>query len=320
VRRLAIFALPFVVVALIGTGVTSAAAASVDPFAQSCPSTTLEEGATGKLNHNPAARKAIVPAGASALRLCRYYGFGAGRQTPKTQARAGKLQDQAVVHSRAVLEGLTFEFKELAAAPKGPISCPFDEGAELYAVFFYPHAKPVILRVSLSGCQFVSGAAPRARNLNRSLEHKLLRLVEGKRAKSPGPDKVTEKRAVERTSHLTIAGARHSVKEDLAEVCEGQCTASRILGCERKSSAIVVCRVEVTLTSGKVCHGNYRLRQLEGARLNELPGGDTRDECTLAFFPRELREMLEEENRREEEREAEEAKGVKRSYDRTAGG
>jgi hypothetical protein len=82
----------------------------------------------------------------------------------------------------------------------------------------------------------------------------------------------------------------------------------------------VICRVEVTLASGTVCHGNYRLRQLEGARMDELPGGDTRDECTLAFFPRELREMLEEENRREEEREAEEAKGVKRSYDRPAGG
>jgi hypothetical protein len=316
VKRLAILALPVLLLVLI---VAPEAAASPDPFAHACPAEALEEGVAGELNHNPAAKRSIVPGGAIALRLCRYYGFGAGRQTPKSQARAGELQDQAVIRSQTVLEGLTLEFKELIAAPKGPISCPFDEGAELYVVFSYAHAKPVILHVSLSGCRFVFGAAPRGRNLNRSLEHKLLRLVERKRARSAGPDKVTEMRAVQRTSHLTIAGARHSVKEDVAEACEGQCTASRILGCERKSSAIVVCRVEVTLTSGRVCHGNYRLRQLEGARLNELPGGDTRDECTLAFFPRELREMLEEENR-EEEREAEEAKAAKRSYDRTAGG
>jgi hypothetical protein len=230
VKRLATLASTVIAVSFLAApagSMAAATAAEADPFATACPAETLEEGAVAKLNHNPAATRAIVPAGATSMRLCRYYGFGAGRQTPKTQARAGELQDQAVIRSRTILEGLTLEFKELAAAPKGPISCPFDEGAELYAVFFYAHAKPVVLHVSLSGCQFVSGAAPRARNLNRSLEHKLLRLVEGKRAGAPGPDKVTERRAVERTSHLTVAGARHSVKEDLAEVCEEQCTASR---------------------------------------------------------------------------------------------
>ncbi len=319
-KRLAILALPVVLVVLLAAPVAQAAAASADPFARACPPETLEEGSAGELNHNPAAKRSIVPAGATSLRLCRYYGFGAGRQTPKTQARAGELQDQAVVHSRAVLEGLALEFKELAAAPKGGVSCPFDEGAELYAVFFYPHAHPVVLHVSLSGCHFVAGGAPRARVLDRSLERKLLRLVEGKRARA-GSDKVAEKRAVAYPPpHLSIAGARHSVKGFLAEACEGQCTASRIVGCERQTPATVVCRVEVTLTSGKVCHVNYRQRQLpEGARIIEPPGGDTRDKCVLIFVPPPLREILEEENRKEEH-EHKEATAAKRSYDRTAGG
>jgi hypothetical protein len=38
-----------------------------------------------------------------------------------------------------------------------PASCPFDDGAELYAVFFYREAEPVIIHVALSGCRFPPG-------------------------------------------------------------------------------------------------------------------------------------------------------------------
>jgi hypothetical protein len=34
-----------------------------EPFADGCPTAALEEGAVTKLNHNPAAKKATVPAG-----------------------------------------------------------------------------------------------------------------------------------------------------------------------------------------------------------------------------------------------------------------
>lgn len=78
-----------------------------------------------------------------------------------------------------LLEGLTDEFKELEAAPKGLISCPFDDGTELYAIFFYAHADPVILHVALSGCRFASGAVRRAREMTESLEHKLVSLAKG---------------------------------------------------------------------------------------------------------------------------------------------
>ncbi|HEY5332652.1 MAG TPA: hypothetical protein VIJ21_03830 [Solirubrobacterales bacterium] len=180
-KRLSILAMSFILVLCI-----CAQARAAEPFASGCPNEALEGGAAAKLNRNPEARQAIVPAGATSMRICRYYGFGAGTQTPKTQARVGKLQDQALVHGRDLLESLALALKELEAAPKGPISCPFDEGAQLYAVFSYRDAKPVILDVSLSGCEFVSGGVKRARQMTVSLEKKLVRLAEGRQVKK-GP-------------------------------------------------------------------------------------------------------------------------------------
>lgn len=311
-RRLAILILPAVLSVLLAAlgGPTGAAAA--EPFDRTCPAEALEEGAEAELNHNPVAKRSIVPGGATSLRLCRYYGFGEfGKQTPKTQARAGQLQEQAVVDSRPVIEGLTLEFRELNAPPLGPIHCPADEGAELYAVFFYPHAKPVILRVSLSGCRFVVGAVPRARWLNSSLEHKLLRLVGGQHVKAPKHGKVTENSVAQhRPPHLKIAKARRMVQENLAEDCAGLCTASNVVGCERKTAAIVVCRVEATLQSGEVCDSRFTLRELEGGPVVLSPkAGNIEDPCVVVFFPPEIREHI-----------AEETKAAKRGYDRPAGG
>jgi hypothetical protein len=319
VRRLAILLVSLALPALLSA--SPAAAANADPFAQSCPAKALEEGAAGKLNHNPAAKRAIVPAGAIALRLCRYYGFGAVRQTPKTQARVGDLRDQTVVHSRAVLEGLTLEFKELAAAPKGPVNCPEDEGAELYAVFFYRAAEPVVLHVSLSGCRFVSGGAPRARDLSTSLEHKLLRLVEGRRVKAPKHPKVTEKSVAQHhPPHLKLAKARHMVEEELVEDCADLCSSSKVTGCDRRTDAIVACHVEATLPSGRVCRSHYTLREFEeGSIAIEGAVGNVKSKCDRVFLPPEIREHLEEEESGEKH-ERGEAKGTKRSYDRTAGG
>jgi hypothetical protein len=115
---LAILVVAGLAASLIGAARANAAP---DPFAEGCPPKTLEEGAASGLNHNPAARKTLVPAGATSLRICRYWGFGneKGEQTPKTQARVGTLNDQAEVKNRPLLEGLTDKFKELVPAPKG---------------------------------------------------------------------------------------------------------------------------------------------------------------------------------------------------------
>ena len=285
------------------------AARAAEPFAEGCPAEALEEGKTAELNHNPAARHAIVPAGAISMRICRYYGFGEfARQTPKTQARVGKLQDQAVVNGRDLLESLALEFKELEAAPKGAVSCPADEGAELYAVFFYRSAKPVILHVSLSGCRFVSGAPRRARDLTESLQNRLVRLAEGKRVKSKPGHSVKEHGAVSYPPpHLSFTRARHTAKQDLEDSCEESklCQSWSIGHCSRKSARAISCRYLATLLSGEECRGGISVSALQEGILASSPGVQSSDEgeCFYLFAPPGFKEELEE---REKEKEREE--------------
>jgi len=320
VKRLAILALPALVAFLLGIVASPAAAhAAADPFAEGCPAKTLEEGATAGLNHNPAAKKEIVPAAAISLRICRYWGFGneTGKQTPKTQARAGTLNDQAEVHNVPLLEGLTYEYKELEAAPKGPISCPFDDGTELYAIFFYAHAEPVILRVALSGCRFASGAVPRAREMTESLEHKLVRLAKGERVKAaPKHGKVTEKNVAQYPPpHLTSARARHGAKNDLEFSCEESklCASFSIGICTRQSASVFHCRYSAKLKSGEICRGKIILKGFEEGALSESPGvqSESEGECFYLFAPPGFKEEMEEE--REKAQEAERGKRSSRA-------
>ena len=281
------------------------AAQSTQPFATGCPAEAPEEGATAKLNHNPAARRAIVPAGAVSVRVCRYYGFGElGKQTPKTQARVGKLQDQGVVGNRDLLESLTLEFKELDAAPKGSISCPADEGAELFVVFHYRAAKPVVLRVSLSGCRFVSGAAPRARQMTESLQKRLVRLAEGKPVKPEPGHSVKEKGAVAHPPpHLTFARARHAAKDDLEFACEESklCQSWSIGRCTRGDAKHISCRYLARLLTGEVCRGGIHVTDY-GDALGSSPGVQSEDEgeCFFLFAPPGFKEELEEIEKEEE--------------------
>jgi hypothetical protein len=278
VKRLSAFVLPALLALTLGAvALAPAASAVADPFAEGCPKETLEEGASVKLNHNPAAKHAFVPAGATSLRICRYWGFGneSGKQTPKTQARAGTLNDQAEVHSKALLEGLTYEFRELEAAPKGPISCPFDDGTELYAVFFYRHAEPVIVHVALSGCRFAYAAAPRAREMTESLEKKLVRIAKGERVKSkPKRGEVTEKSRVANTP------------------------------------AAFGCRYKAKLLTGEVCTGTMSVKDYGGS-ISNSPGvqSSSEGECFYLFAPPHFKEEMEEEEREE----AEEKEGGKHS-------
>jgi hypothetical protein len=292
------------------------ASAAADTFANGCPQKTLEEGASAKLNHNPAAKKAFVPAGATSLRICRYWGFGneSGKQTPKTQARAGTLNDGAEVHSKALLEGLTYEFKELEAAPKGPISCPEDDGTELYAVFFYRHAEPVIVHVALSGCRFAYTAAPRAREMTESLEKKLVRLAKGERVKSkPKRGEVTEKSRVANTpSHLSYARAKHSATTVLGLSCEESklCATHSIGACTRRTPDAFGCRYKAKLLSGEVCRGTISVKDY-GEAISDSPGvqSESEGECFFLSAPPGFKEEMEEVEREE----AEEKERAKRS-------
>jgi hypothetical protein len=311
VKRPAIFAMSLIFVLCICTQANAA-----EPFATGCPKEALEEGAAAKLNHNPAARKAIVPAGAISMRICRYYGFGGlGEQTPKTQARAGELQDQAIVKGRDLLESLTLELKELGAGPAGPHGCPADEGAELYAVFYYRDAEPVILDVSLSGCRSVSGAVKRGRELTESLQKKLVRLAEGKHVKAKAHSGVKEKGAIDYPApHLSYARAKHGAKGVLEYFCkESKLCASQSIGkCTRINAEALHCRYSAELHSGDVCRGWISIKAIEGGMLLESPGllSSEEGECFYLFVPPGLRE---EEEEREEAQEAEKGKRSSRA-------
>ena len=308
VRRLLILAVPVVLLLLLGAHANPAMARATNPFAEGCPPEALEEGGTEKLNHNPAARDAIVPAGAIAVRICNYYGFGEfGRQTAKTQARAGKLQGGADLRSRDLLESLALEFQELAAAPPGPVHCPADDGAQLYVVFSYRAAAPVFLHVSLSGCRFVVGGAPRGRLLNQSLRERLLRVVEGHRARAPGHDEVHGNRAVGfPPPHLTFADARHRAENELEGACEQSklCSSQAIGHCARKNAKSIGCRYSTEVPSGEVCRGTITVTNFGGGFVLASPGAQDLDEgeCSFVFAPPGLRERFE----REEAEEAEE--------------
>jgi hypothetical protein len=122
-----------------------------------CPANRKAEWQEAKTDRNPRAAEATVPLAPSALQLCRYYGFGAGHQTPQTQARAGELRSERILSKVAEVRSIAREFDALQQAPEGPIHCPFDEGARLYAVFAYPNPAEakVPVEVHLSGCSFV---------------------------------------------------------------------------------------------------------------------------------------------------------------------
>ena len=313
-KRLSILAVPVVWLLLLGAQATPAMARATNPFAQGCPPEALEEGGTEKLNHNPAAREAIVPAGAVAVRICNYYGLGDfGKQTAKTRARAGTLQDGTDLRSRDLLESLALEFRELEAAPTGAVHCPADDGAQLYVVFSYRAAPPVFLHVSLSGCQFVDGAAPRGRHLNQSLRERLLRLVEGHRARASGHGEVHEKRAVAYPPpHLTFAHARDEAKSELERSCEQSklCSSQAIGHCARKNAKSIGCRYSAEVPSGEVCRGTITVKNLGEGVILASPGVQNEDEgeCSFVFAPPGLRERFEKEVAAEEAKERERPK------------
>jgi hypothetical protein len=216
----------------------------------------------------------------------------------------GKLQDQGVVGNRDLLESLTLEFKELEAAPKGPISCPADEGAELFVVFHYRAAEPVVLRVSLSGCRFVSGAAPRARQMTEALQKRLVRLAEGKPVRPQPGHGVKEKGAVAHPPpHLTFARARHAAKDDLEFSCEESklCQSWSIGRCTRGDAKNITCRYLAKLVNGEECRGGIHVTDY-GDALGSSPGvlNEDEGECFFLFAPPGFKEELEEIEKEEE--------------------
>lgn len=103
---------------------------------------------------NAKSQKAVVPAGAKEMLLCRYWGYGMLKQTRKTQKRAGTLMSERRFERPSLVRSLSREFDRTRPA-HGTYSCPFDDGANLYAEFSYADQPNVVVEAHLHGCGFV---------------------------------------------------------------------------------------------------------------------------------------------------------------------
>lgn len=152
---------------------SSASPNQAEVLPASCPKKVLEEGAEAATNRNARSHDSLVPSGPDELLLCRYYGFGVN-QTPKTQARAGKLEAERLLRRRGIVRSIGKSFDHLPQlSGQGAISCPADEGARLYAIFHYANEPSVPVEINLSGCRFARNGRGRGVAMNPQLLNRL---------------------------------------------------------------------------------------------------------------------------------------------------
>jgi hypothetical protein len=118
---------------------TSKAAAA--PAPRACPASGPSKLASPSW---PAAKSKLVPAGASALRLCRYAGLNA---TPRLA-----LLDQTLVQQHKHVARLVGELDALVPFPPGAFACPADDGSQILVLASYPAHHQLRVSVALTGC------------------------------------------------------------------------------------------------------------------------------------------------------------------------
>jgi hypothetical protein len=151
----------FSLVLLVSTGVAGVAfgqpskeaPSNTESLPPSCRAENWGEGEAAT-RRNAKSKKVVVPAGATEMLLCRYWGYGVLKQTKKTQARAGKLSRERHFRRLRLVRSLSRDFNRSRPA-RGTYSCPFDDGANLYAEFSYTDQPSVIVEAHLHGCRFV---------------------------------------------------------------------------------------------------------------------------------------------------------------------
>lgn len=98
-----------------------------------------------------AAKHTLAPAGANAIRLCRYSGLN--DHPPLRLVRATFLDRTRLVGQ------LVRRFDRLPSGPSAPVACPADDGSEIVALASYPDGHEVRISVGLTGCQVVSNGS-----------------------------------------------------------------------------------------------------------------------------------------------------------------
>jgi len=119
--------------------------------AASGPATCPSKAPAGvPVNLWPAAKRKLAPAGAGAIRLCRYAGLN-------TAATPGSLVGSRLVRSAPLVGKLVWEFGQLKQAPPGAVfACPNDDGSQALALLAYRHGEEVTISVDMTGCSGVS--------------------------------------------------------------------------------------------------------------------------------------------------------------------
>ncbi|MGO9789902.1 MAG: hypothetical protein ACLP8S_10540 [Solirubrobacteraceae bacterium] len=97
-----------------------------------------------------AARQELAPAGASAIRLCRYSGSNAH---PRLM-----LLDSRLLESSSLVQQLISEFDRLPSL-SGAVACPNDDLSQILAVLAYPAGQQVTITVGLTGCALVTNGS-----------------------------------------------------------------------------------------------------------------------------------------------------------------
>jgi hypothetical protein len=128
-------------------------AASPEPLPSTCHPTNWGEGEALD-RRNRRSRHVVVPAGATEVLICRYWGYGVRKQTKKTHAQAGKLARERR-STRPSLAGSLVEEFDRSRPAHGSYACPNSDGSNLYAVFGYVNQPNAVVEVALGGCRFV---------------------------------------------------------------------------------------------------------------------------------------------------------------------
>lgn len=126
-------------------GGASAAVAARPP--RSCPP---HPPASIPTNRWATAGRQLAPAGAAAIRLCRYSGLN--------DHPASALIRQRLVGGGRAVRGLVRQFDALRPFPPGvyAVACPADDGSQILAFLAYPSGHRVTISVGLTGCNLVT--------------------------------------------------------------------------------------------------------------------------------------------------------------------
>lgn len=129
-----------VVIGCAGSAAGTGAAAGNSTSPAGCPARAPAVVPVAPVSNGP-----VLSGTVAGLRLCRYGSLPASR-----------LRGQHFTRSGALIRALVEQLNDLAPVPKGPTSCPIDNGSEVLLRARYRGGKSADVTIGLSGCRVVA--------------------------------------------------------------------------------------------------------------------------------------------------------------------